>query len=166
MRGKINFIKKLTAIFLALIMMCSVIPDNGLVYTVSAEEGEVPVEAEPIAEEPADQGTQEEPSTNESSENVEQPGNQSENEASQGNTSSGNENVPENTKEENKEGESGEGNCGDMRLIGQVVNPRVYTVGNDAVRLILLHEFSNGFMQGYCTFAYIGHGGRASGGGQ
>jgi hypothetical protein len=53
-----------------------------------------------------------------------------------------------------------------MRLIGQVVNPRVYTVGNDAVRLILLREFSNGFMQGYCTFAYIGHGGRASGGGQ
>lgn len=109
MRGKINFIKKLTAIFLALIMMCSVIPDNGLVYTVSAEEGEVPVEAEPIAEEPADQGTQEEPSTNESSENVELPGNQSENEASQGNTSASNESGSENTKEETKEGESGEG---------------------------------------------------------
>ena len=53
-----------------------------------------------------------------------------------------------------------------MRLIGQVINPRVYTVGNDVVRLILLHEFSNGFMEKHCTFAYLGHGVRVSGGGQ
>jgi len=53
-----------------------------------------------------------------------------------------------------------------MRLIGQVIDPRVYTVGNNVVRLILLHELSYGFMEEHCTFAYLFHGGRVSGGGQ
>jgi hypothetical protein len=53
-----------------------------------------------------------------------------------------------------------------MRLIHQVINPRLYTVGNDVFRLILLHEFSNGLMEKHCTFRYLGHCGRVHVGGQ
>ncbi|MCI36394.1 hypothetical protein A2U01_0057617, partial [Trifolium medium] len=65
-----------------------------------------------------------------------------------------------------KEGESVEGEAGDLKLMGQVMNPRVKSVADDAVRWIILHEILNESMEKHRSFIDLAGGVKTSCGGQ